>query len=256
MRLILSLIVFVLAASAAVADDWTVVKLRGQVLQLEGGEWHPLERGDVVPDSRVIRTLRARVTLVRGAETVELGPDTQVQIFDEVRRNAFTTVKQYFGTVEVEAEARNVEHFAVQTPLLVAVVKGTRFVVVSGEDETVVGVKRGHVFVENRDSRSRVTLSPGQSVSRHGTAELVVTGRGRLPLVVGKDGMPVGIEVPPGLMMKEGQLTEKQLKELLKAEEKAAKEAEREAKEAEKEAKEEEKEAKAAKKGGKKDKEK
>ena len=35
-------------ASASLADDWVAVKLRGQVLQLVGGDWAKLQRGDVV----------------------------------------------------------------------------------------------------------------------------------------------------------------------------------------------------------------
>ena len=109
---------------AAFADDWVAVKLRGQVLQLVGDDWSRLQRGDVVSDDRVIRTLgNGRVDLQRDAEVISLGGNTQIQIKDKTGKR-YTTVQQYFGTVEVEAEVQNVQHFAVQTPLLAAVVKG------------------------------------------------------------------------------------------------------------------------------------
>src|SRR3569833_2989184 len=46
-----------LSAQIAAADDWVAAKLRGRVLQLIDNQWQPLNRGDVVPDARVIRTL-------------------------------------------------------------------------------------------------------------------------------------------------------------------------------------------------------
>src|SRR3569623_1042975 len=113
-----------LATSSALADDWTTVQLRGQVLQLVDNQWQPLARGSVVPDSRVIRTLGlSHVTFPRGQETVDLGANTQVQIHDRgtaARPN--TTVAQYFGTVAVAAQVEKVQHFVVQTPYLAAVV--------------------------------------------------------------------------------------------------------------------------------------
>ena len=65
------------------ADDWVATKLRGIVLQLVDGDWVKLERGAVVPDDRAIRTMRSgSVQFMRDAETIDLGPETQVQIFD------------------------------------------------------------------------------------------------------------------------------------------------------------------------------
>lgn len=233
MRLIAILAIFLFSATAALADDWTVTKQRGRVLELVAGEWQPVRRGDVIPDDRVIRTLEARVTLVRGQEMIELGPDTQIQIFDEPSRRPFTTVKQYFGTLEVEAEVRNVEHFAVQTPLLVAVVKGTRFSVTSGDGDSFVTVLRGQVGVLNRDSRARVNISAGQSAGRRAGSQIAV---------VGESGPLVG---PNGEALTEKELKayEKALKAEAKAAEKALKDA---AKDAAKEAKDAAKDVKKA----------
>jgi hypothetical protein len=179
------------------ADDWTADKLRGQVLQLIDGNWQPLNRGMVVPDSRSIRTLaNGRVTLSRGNETLDIGPDTQIQIYDKGGRKPFTTVKQSFGSVSVEAEVRQVRHFAVQTPYLAAVVKGTRFTVTSGKAGASVSVRRGHVAVEDKQDKTHVTLSVGQtaSVGPATGGALEVEGRGKLPMVLDARGRPVGAE--------------------------------------------------------------
>jgi hypothetical protein len=173
------------------ADDWVASKLRGVVLTLVDGQWVKLERGQTVPDDRVIRTLKTgRVVFQRGAETIELGGDTQVQIFDRSGKR-FTTVKQYFGTVGVEAEVQNVQHFGVQTPYLAAVVKGTKFVVTSDEDGARVDVKRGQVAVQDSDTNQSTLVAAGQSVETSSGAPLDVSGKGELPDVVDARGRVV-----------------------------------------------------------------
>ena len=110
-----------MSASAAVADDWTAVQLRGQVLQLVGKIWQPLARGGAVADGHLVQTMgTGHVVFVRGAEKLDLGPNTKIQIFDKGGAKPFTTVQQYSGTVSVEAEVENVQHFAVQTQFLAA----------------------------------------------------------------------------------------------------------------------------------------
>jgi hypothetical protein len=182
-------------ASAAMADDWLADKLRGPVLQLVDKEWQPLERGMVVSDNRMIRTLAAgHVTFTRGGETVELGPSTLIQIFDKGGARPFTTIKEATGTVSIEAQVQNVQHFAVETPYLAAVVKGTRFTVTSSKTGSAVGVRRGHVEVADKGNNTHVLLAVGQSavvdVVKTGGA-IVVSGDGKLPTVVNSKGEPV-----------------------------------------------------------------
>jgi hypothetical protein len=179
-------------ASASFADDWVAVKLRGQVLQLVGGDWARLQRGDVVPDDRVIRTLgNGRVDLKRDAEVISLGGSTQIQIKDRAGKR-FTTVKQHFGTVEIEAEVRNVQHFAVETPFLAAVVKGTHFIVKSGKSEASVKVTRGQVEVSDIRSGAHVLVPAGQRITVTAAGEIAVTGRGaRSAQIVGPDGQVI-----------------------------------------------------------------
>lgn len=195
MRGFFTRLVWILALSGlpgiALGDEWVAAKLRGTVVTLVDGEWVKLERGAIVPNDRVIRTMGGRITLTRGAETIELGPNTQVQIFDEPGRAPFTTVKEYFGQVAVEAEVRDVKHFAVQTPYLVAVVKGTRFVVTSDKFASEVSVQRGAVAVQTKDTGANVVLTVGQSAEVGSDQGLQVSGKGELPEVLNADGKPV-----------------------------------------------------------------
>ncbi len=183
-----------LCSTAAFADDWTAVQLRGQVLQLVDHQWQPLQRGMVVPDARVVRTLgSAHVTFTRGRESLDLGPDTQIQIHDRgTAERPNTVVKQYFGTVAVDAQVENVQHFAVQTSFLAAVVKGTHFTVKADKSGAAVSVQRGHVAVEDPHNHSHVTITVGQSatvdVATHET--IAVSGAGTLPAVLGPGAAP------------------------------------------------------------------
>ena len=180
---ILTAATLVFGATGALAAEWTVTKLRGTVLLLVDGAWEPLARGSTVPEHQIVRTANGRVTLQRGNETIDLGPQTQISIDDRGGTKPLTTVTQHFGHVQVEAEVKDVRHFAVQTPFLVAVVKGTRFVVNSGKRGASVDVRRGAVLVVDPDSSSSVTVGAGQSASTHAGQPLTVAGRGKLPEV-------------------------------------------------------------------------
>ena len=223
-RFIAMVLALGLLMSSAFADDWVAVKLRGQVLQLVDGNWQPLQRGDVVPDDRVVRTLNtARVEFQRDAELIALGPNTQIQIVDKSGKR-FTTVKQYFGEVAIEAEVQNVQHFAVQTPFLAAVVKGTRFTVRTSRKSSGVEVERGHVAVESLITHSSTLLSAGQSATASQTEDLKVAGKGELPVVIGADGETLSVD---GIPVAADKAAGKLGKEVEKAADKATKAAEK-----------------------------
>jgi len=183
-----TLVALLLGSAPALADEWVVVKLRGSAQQLIEGAWTPVARGDTIPDDRTVRTLGdGHVDLQRGAEVVTLGADTQVMIHDkeDVR---YTTVEQDFGTVEVEAQVENVQHFAVETKFLAAVVKGTHFTVTSSELGASVSVARGQVEVESAASKRKTTVTIGQMASVAPGTDMVVSGGGSMPAIFGPDG--------------------------------------------------------------------
>jgi hypothetical protein len=165
MRLsIAALTVLMLSSTSALADDWTVVRVRGGVFALDNGQWVQLLRNSVVSDDRIIRSAPdGRATFVRGAETIEVGSGTTIQIDDT--KSGFTTVYEHAGTVGVDAEARNVQHFAVQTPFVAAVVKGTAFVVETNAAASVVAVSRGTVAVHDEHFGTDVAVAAGSAVN-------------------------------------------------------------------------------------------
>ena len=162
------------ATGAAFADDWTAVKLRGDVYVLHKGAWVKLNRGDIVADDSVIRTLaNGSAQFLRDRETIDLAPNTEIQIFDRVGKR-YTRVREFFGDVGVEANVENVEHFSVETPFVAAVVKGTIFDVRSDAAGSLVTVMRGLVGVEDLIHRLHADVPAGQSAIAGKAARLKV----------------------------------------------------------------------------------
>lgn len=183
MRLLLSPITFLFVvltmALPALADDWTASKLRGLVLvnDIHGtGQWKKLTRGDVVSDDSPIRTMASgNVEFTRDAETIALGPNTDAQIFDRTGKR-YTTVVEQFGQVDIDAQVQNVQHFAVETPYLVAVVKGTHFRVLSSAAGSRVIVTRGLVGVTGHGQTRSALVAAGQQLMQTADGQTTITG--------------------------------------------------------------------------------
>lgn len=171
----------IFALSPALADEWQVMKLRGGVQQQVDGQWVDLKRGDIVADDTTVRTLDdGHVDLQRGQEVVSLGAGSQIRIHDKTDAQ-YTTVEQDFGSVEVDAEAKNFAHFEVDTQFLAAVVKGTHFIVTAGPTGGSVSVSRGAVAVQSKLSKRSTTVTIGQIASIAPGKDIVLSGQGPLP---------------------------------------------------------------------------
>ncbi|MCB1518835.1 MAG: FecR domain-containing protein, partial [Hyphomicrobiaceae bacterium] len=190
-RRLFALMAFTLAAlvpGLAWADEWVADQLRGNVLVFSSGDWVQLERGDIVDDDRYIRTMGSgRVTFMRGNEVIEMAGNTQMRIKDSNGRQ-FTTVLQDFGTVSIEAEVQNVQHFAVETPFLAAVVKGTRFTVSVGNDNASVKVDRGLVEVQDHMHGMKTFVPAGQRAKVQQNRAMQISGSGQRYMFIADNG--------------------------------------------------------------------
>ena len=167
-----------LASPSVLGDEWVVNRLRGQAEHYDGRQWHPLAIGDTIKASRHVRTHhRSRMELVRGDEVLDLAPATFLAIHEAAGRK-MTTVEQSLGSVSVQAEKRDVQHFEVRTPLLAAVVKGTAFSVTIKDGRTEVDVRSGMVAVEDTTNDISADVGAGQSALSGETGALLVTGPG------------------------------------------------------------------------------
>jgi hypothetical protein len=190
-RLIAILVATLFVAAPAIAGDWVVTRLRGTVEQRVDEAWVSLKRGDSIEYDRDVRTLSdGHAELQRNLEVLTLDVNTTIRIQHDIE-TGFTTVLQEFGRLEVDADIRNVKHFAVQTAYLAAVVKGTRFVVTTDLDGTTVAVDRGAVGVTSVASERSTTITVGQSATVEKKKDLTVGGLGPWPPILEKEAAPV-----------------------------------------------------------------
>ena len=177
--------------SPASAEDWIADRLRGQVEIFADGDWTPLVRGDSIQDAAKIRTASAgRVEFHRGEETISLGGNTEI-VLNQVETQRMTRIVQVWGTVTIEAEKRNVQHFSVQTPVMAAIVKGTQFTVTYRNGLTKVDVEEGIVEVRDFATNTSVDLRPGQSAAASQMRPVKVSGPGSDDIIYVIDGQAV-----------------------------------------------------------------
>ena len=90
--------------------------------------------------------------LVRGTQTMLIGANTVVTLPDG-DSHGITTVLEHAGEITFDVDRQQVKHFAVETPYLAAVVKGTNFTIRVDDEGGAVTVSRG--LVEVREPRHR-----------------------------------------------------------------------------------------------------
>ena len=183
--LLLVMLAVLYAGSGEAAENiWRVSKSSGDVLvTTSAGEQATLKDGATVKPGDSVRTGQTgRVLLTRGEETILISPNSAIGIPAEKKSDLSTTIIQQAGSILLEVEKRNVQHFSVETPYLAAVVKGTQFRVTVNKDDSRVDVVRGQVEVSDFKSGKYALVQPGQTaqVSALGSAGLSLSGVGSL----------------------------------------------------------------------------
>lgn len=173
-----------LGPNEASAQDniWQVSKVSGEawiagsgVQQVAIGQATTLKPGDTIRTGR-----NGRVLLVRGAESMLISANSQVAV-PTTTGSGRSTILQQAGSILLDVEKRNVQHFEVETPFLAAVVKGTQFRVTVTSGSAKVDVQRGQVQVSDFRSGQFVLVQPGQAASAAGGggAGLRLSGSGQ-----------------------------------------------------------------------------
>jgi ferric-dicitrate binding protein FerR (iron transport regulator) len=182
--LLVLLAVLCAGASAAAENIWRVSKSSGEVsMTTAAGQQSAVTDGATVNPGDSIRTGQTgRVLLTRGEETILVSPNSAIGIPAEKKSDLSTTIIQQAGSILLEVEKRNVKHFAVETPYLAAVVKGTQFRVTVNKDDSRVDVVRGQVEVSEFKSGKYALVQSGQTaqVSALGSAGLALSGLGSM----------------------------------------------------------------------------
>jgi hypothetical protein len=187
-----------LASTSVLAEDWTAGKLRGHVLVSAGGQWVPLQRGQTAADRQYVRTMAdGAVEFTRNGETIALSPNTQVEISEQAA-GRYTVVAESFGQVSIADNHTALPHFAVNTPYVAAVVKGTVFTVISRPGGSQVLVDRGEVNVEDLRVHTFVNLLPDQHANVTGNQPMSVGGSGTLQPITDARGQVVSVPTAGG----------------------------------------------------------
>jgi FecR-like protein len=183
---------------------WQVSKSSGQVwLTSSGVQPASLsEQGTLKPGDSIRTGRNGRVLLVRGQETILIAPNSEITL-PAAPKNAqadgqWTRIIERAGSILLEVDKRKVRNFEVETPYLVAAVKGTQFRVTLDR----VDVLQGSVQVADAQSGQYALVMPGQSAKAGGqSGGLSLSGAGPLgPIQKGEprsNGVP-GLRVPRG----------------------------------------------------------
>lgn len=196
-----SLLLVTSLAAYANAEDvaWRVAKSSGEAsVTTAAGQPAALTEGAVVNPGDNVRTGQTgRVLIKRGEETILISPNSAIGIPANRKSGMATTITQQAGSILLEVEKRNVQHFSVETPYLAAVVKGTQFRVTVNSSESRVDVLRGQVEVQDFKSGQYAMVMPSQAatVSAQGSAGLLLSGSGALSPV--QQGTPRSAFVSP-----------------------------------------------------------
>jgi hypothetical protein len=159
----------ILMASPAMAKDaaaWMVTQKSGDVRVLKNGlQPASLQVRTALSAGDVIATgANGRAMLTRGDDYVVVAPGSRLLLPKEVKQSGLTRLVQQVGTMLYKVKHTGVPHFAVETPMLAAVVKGTSFTVVVDKDRAAVQVTEGVVEVSSLAGDSKRLVEGGVTV--------------------------------------------------------------------------------------------
>jgi FecR protein len=165
MRLGLSVAVLALLSTTpawAATPGWSVSERSGSVSVLHNGIGHIAIKDSFISTGDIIATgVNGRAVLVRGEEFLVIAPNSRLRIADPEQTGGLVQIMQDAGNVIFRIKRMTMQHFAVKTPYLAAVVKGTTFSVSVGPEGASVQVIEGAVEVATADGGAHDLLRPG-----------------------------------------------------------------------------------------------
>lgn len=154
---------------AVTQPGWTISQLKGRAKGRPAGvtsatDWVELESGVTLPPGTEITTGEdGFVTLVSGPDRVQIMANSHVQLPIVEQPGVLTRILHQLGTVFFEVGKRPGRQFEVDTPHLVAIVKGTKFSTQVSDAGDWVTVTEGVVAVSASSSGVSVDVTPGQT---------------------------------------------------------------------------------------------
>jgi len=158
------LVILLMAAGQSWAADWVMSRVTGSVwlTSPQNTQQTAAEGVEVAAGWTVTTGPDSRVLLLRGSESIAIGANTiAVAQGDEAQ----TTISLQQGVATFDVQHRPTRSFAVTTPVLAAIVKGTNFTVSANADESNVMVTEGTVEVRALSTGEATMLTPGQTAT-------------------------------------------------------------------------------------------
>ena len=150
---------------SAEAAEWWIERMSGNVQIHDGESWVKLDQGRKLNAGDSIWTGRnGRILLKNDQGSVLLSPKSLVKIPAQALPNNFSVLFQTHGKVSAEVNKRRKRHFSIQTPDLVAVVKGADFDVEIEKKQTRVAVSEGLVGVVDIDTGEQTDVVASDTV--------------------------------------------------------------------------------------------
>jgi hypothetical protein len=153
-------------AKSAGAAMWVVTQMSGDARVVHAGLQPVSLKANLrlAPGDVVMTGATGRATLVHDADYIVVAPRSELRLPTEAQPTGFTRVIQNLGTMLFKVQHTGVPHFAVDTPMLAAVVKGTTFTVVVDKDRSAVQVTQGVVQVTALDGGMSRLVEGGRTV--------------------------------------------------------------------------------------------
>lgn len=172
-RMLLAAVLAVLlplqAVASSPADDIVVVDVKGDVQVTSGGATQGARAGSTLALPAAIRTGRdGSIDLRQGDTTIGVGPDTQLDFpAPPASAGAIDRVVQPSGNAYYNVGPRGNQRLRVETPYLVAVIKGTQFNVAVTPESSTISLHEGRLEVLATESGiAAVELNAGEVAIR------------------------------------------------------------------------------------------
>ena len=124
-------------------------------------------RATVVLPARIVTGQDGNVGLTQAGTNINVANDTDVEIPAEaVDGNLIARLVQHRGNVFYDVAPRDLGKLRVETPFLVAVIKGTQFNVAVQQDSTTISLFEGRLEIRTPDDSNVVQLNAGEIAIR------------------------------------------------------------------------------------------
>jgi hypothetical protein len=161
------------ASAADVAPamrPWIVQELKGAAFSrprdADDSQWQDLRTGARIEPGSVVRTDGSgRIELTNGIDRIRLSPSSEIELPVGLSGDPVTRVIHWIGTAFFQVGKRPGPQFEVDTPYIVAIVKGTKFTTTVSDAGAAIKVSEGIVGVSATAGGSSIDVTAGGSAS-------------------------------------------------------------------------------------------